>query len=98
MIFKGVIVEEGLKDKSILKDFRIVKQDIEKVTEKHRTPWISVWTVDKIEIDTEEIDLICEKIQKALDETHEWYVELNSNKYNIIIFHDKILKKRVNRF
>lgn len=38
MIFSGVIIEESLTDKSVLGDVKIVKTNVEPVTEEHKTP------------------------------------------------------------
>jgi len=98
MDFKGVIIEESLKDLSILKDLKIIKTEIEKVTERHRTPWLSKWTCHKIEIPEEKINEICEKLQGSLDKEHEWYIELKNNRYEIMIFNDNIIKKKLPLF
>lgn len=98
MELKGVIVEESLKDKSVLKDIKIIKKQTEAVTSKHRTPWLSKWTLLTIEFPEEKIDEICEKLQKCLDNEHEWYIDLKSKKYDITIFNDRIIKKRVFNF
>jgi len=95
MDFKGVIIEESLRDKSVLKEIKIVKTIVEKTTEKHRTPWLSKWTIHSVEISEEKIDEICAKLQKSFDLEHEWYIDLKNNKYEITIFHELIDKKRV---
>lgn len=98
MVLKGVIIEESLNDKSVLNDFKIIKTETEKVNDKHRTPWLTKWTCHKVEIDDEKTDEICDKLQKALDSSHEWYIELKNNKYEITIFHDNIIKRRLPLF
>jgi hypothetical protein len=98
MVLKGVIIHESLDDPSILKDFKIVKTESEKVTPKHRTPWLTKWTCHRVEIDDSDIDSICQKIQEALDKNHEWYIELKNNRYEITIFNDRIIKKKLPLF
>jgi len=98
MVLKGVIIEESLSDKSVLKNFNIIKTETEKVTDRHRTPWISKWTCHKVEIPDEKMDEICEKLQKALDKNHEWYIELKGNRYEVMIFNDSIQKKKLPLF
>jgi len=95
MDFKGIIIEESLKDKSILMEFKIVNTKIEKVTNSHRTPWLSKWTIHKVIISEEKCDEYFERLSKALDDSHEWYIEVENNKYNVLIFHDRIIKKRI---
>ncbi|MFA5258776.1 MAG: hypothetical protein WC979_05840 [Candidatus Pacearchaeota archaeon] len=95
MDFKGIIIEESLKDTSVLKAIKIVKTVIEKTTERHRTPWLTQWTIHNVEISEEKIDKICERLQKSLDPEHEWYIDLKNNKYEISIFRDEVTKKRI---
>ena len=38
--YKGVIIEESLENKDILKDIKIISTKIEPVQEKHKTPWV----------------------------------------------------------
>jgi len=94
MDFKGVIIEESLDDKSILRDknIKIVSTEIEKVIEKHKTPWIKQWTLHNVEIDEKNVEEIAEKIAKALDKEHEWYADIKNNEYHYIIFRNKVFK------
>jgi len=48
--FRGVIVEESLKNKDVLKKVKILKIKVEKFLEKHKTPWIKQWTLYTVEI------------------------------------------------
>ncbi|VVB78178.1 Uncharacterised protein [uncultured archaeon] len=95
MDLKGVVIEESLEDKSVLKEIKIIKTESEIVTPKHRTPWLKKWTSHKVEIPEEKMDEICEKLQKSLDRNHQWYIDLKSNRYEITIFNDQIIKKRI---
>jgi hypothetical protein len=98
MEFKGVIIKESLKDDSVLKEIKIIKKISEKVTEKHRTPWLTEWNSFFVEIPEEKIDEISEKLRISLDDTHEWYIDLANNKYEITIFHDIVNKRRVFKY
>ena len=40
MNYQGVIIEESLEDKDILKGVRILSTKVELVTKKHETPWL----------------------------------------------------------
>ncbi|MBI2021543.1 hypothetical protein HYS93_01520 [Candidatus Daviesbacteria bacterium] len=44
MNFKGVVIEESLKDTSVLKEAKILSTKVELVTKKHKTPWLKKWT------------------------------------------------------
>jgi hypothetical protein len=94
MKFKGVIIEESLDDKSILKDedIKIISTKVERVTDKHKTPWINSWTLYTVEIDDNKAFDIAEKIAKALDKEHEWYADIKNNEYHYIIFRNKVFK------
>ena len=43
--FNGVIIEESLENKDVLRKVKILKTDIEPVTEGHKTPWVKQWTL-----------------------------------------------------
>lgn len=88
--YKGVIIEESLEDNSILKDIKIIKTKVEKVTPKHKTPWISKWTLYSIEIPEKNVKEIAEKISKVLDSKHNWYADFKNNKFHFIIFKNKV--------
>ena len=98
MDFKGMIIEESLKDKSILKEFKIISTKIEKVTNSNRTPWLTKWTIRTVFIPEEKCDEYFEKLSKSHDGSHEWYIEVENNKYNVLIFHDNIIKKRIYKY
>jgi len=90
--FVGAIIEESLENKLILKKVRVLSTKIEKVTEKHRTPWISQWTLHTIEIPENRAKEIAEKISKSLDSKHVWYADFKNDKTHFIIFRNKIFK------
>ena len=54
----GVIIEESLENKDVLKDINIIKTKIEKVVEKHKTPWIKQWTLHTVSIPESKADFI----------------------------------------
>jgi len=90
--FVGAIIEESLENKLILKKVRVLSTKIEKVTEKHRTPWISQWTLHTIEIPENRAKEIAKKISKSLDSKHVWYADFKNDKTHFIIFRNKIFK------
>ena len=90
--FVGAIIEESLENKLILKKVRVLSTKIEKVTEKHRTPWISQLTLHTIEIPENRAKEIAEKISKSLDSKHVWYADFKNDKTHFIIFRNKIFK------
>ncbi|MEK6890977.1 MAG: hypothetical protein AABX03_02470 [Nanoarchaeota archaeon] len=93
--FIGVIIEESLENKKILKKIKIIQTKVERVTERHKTPWIKQWTLHTVKIPEDKIDKISEEISKALDSKHDWYADFKTDKIHYIIFRDKVF--RINR-
>lgn len=92
MNYKGVIIEESLNDKSVLKEVKILDTEIEKITEEHRTPWIKQWTLHTVEIPEEEADKVVDRLSVDLDKEHNWYADFKNDKYHYIIYRDKVFK------
>jgi hypothetical protein len=95
--YTGVIIEESLENKDVLKKVKILSTKIEKVTEKHKTPWLKKWTLHNIEIKENQVDKFAEELSKAIDSKYKgsWYIDFKNNLYHYIIFKDKVFK--VNR-
>jgi len=89
-IFVGVIIEESLEKKSVLKKVKIIKTKIKKVTEKHKTPWIKQWTLHTVEIPENRSESIAKDLSKSLDSQHEWYADFKNKTHHYIIFRNKI--------
>ena len=90
MDYKGVIIEESLEDKSILKDVKVLETKVEEVTEEHKTPWIKQWTLHTVEVLESRADIIVQKISKALDSEHNWYADFKNDSHHYIIFRNKV--------
>ena len=65
--FRGVIIEESLGNKSVLKRIKIIKTKIEKVTAKHQTPWLKQWTLHTVEIPEKNAGKIAKELSKSLE-------------------------------
>ena len=89
MDYKGVIIEESLENKDILKDVKILETKVEEVTEEHKTPWIKQWTLHTVEIPENQAKDAAEKISKALDSEHDWYTDFENDTHHYIIFRNK---------
>ena len=87
---KGVIIEESLENKDILRDVKIFETKIEEVTEEHKTQWIKQWTLHTVEIPANQVAGVAEKISKALDSKHDWYADFKNETHHYIIFRDKV--------
>jgi len=90
--FTGVIIEESLENPEVLKKVKIIKTRIEKVTEKHKTPWVQKWTMYTIEIQEDKADAIAKELCEALDSKHSWYADFKNDAHHYIIFCNKIFK------
>lgn len=98
MSYKGIIIEESLEDKSVLKKVKIVTTRVEKVTQEHQTPWLDKWTLHTVEVDENKADEIAEEIGKALDSEHDWYADFKNDYWDFIIYKNKVFKiKRDNK-
>jgi hypothetical protein len=62
MNYKGTIIKESLKDTSILEEVKILDTKTEKVTEKHKTPWLKQWTIVSIEVNADKAAKISKRL------------------------------------
>jgi hypothetical protein len=92
MNYRGVIIEESLESKDVLKDIKILSTETEKVEAHHETPWLSQWTKHEVEIPETEAGEIAEKIARALDPDHggSWYADFKNDTHHYIIYRDKV--------
>ena len=90
--FKGVVIEESLKNKEILKNLKIISTKVEKVTEAHKTPWLKQWTLHTVEIPEELIEKTAEELKNSLEKEHNWFMHFWKGDLLIVIFKDKIFK------
>lgn len=90
--YQGVIIEESLENKEILKKIKILSTKVESITDKHKTPWLLQWTLHTVEIPENETQTIAEEISKSLDYSHNssWYADYKNETHHYIIFRDKI--------
>ncbi len=94
MDYNGVIIEESLSDKTILKDITIVKTRRERVIAKHQTPWLTQWTLHTITIKEDSMGKVADDLSKSIDESHasSWYMDFKNEKFHYIIFKNKIFR------
>lgn len=90
--FTGVIIEESLENRDVLQKVKILKTKVEQVTEKHKTPWVTQWTLHTVEIPEDQAHDIAEYISKSLDSKHDWYADFKNNEIHYIIFYNKVFK------
>ena len=92
MVYKGIIIEESLNDKSILGKIKITKTEVEKVTPENKTPWLTKWTMHTFEVSENEVEKVAELISNALESKHKWYADFKNSKWHFIIFRNKVFK------
>ncbi|OHA64017.1 MAG: hypothetical protein A2842_01615 [Candidatus Wildermuthbacteria bacterium RIFCSPHIGHO2_01_FULL_48_25] len=92
MSYKGVIIEESLENKDVLKDVTILSTKVEEVTERHKTPWIKQWTLHTVEIPEGRGEEIAEKLNHSLDPQHAWYASFKDDKFHYVVFRGKVFK------
>lgn len=94
MDFTGTIIEESLRDKSILEDVKILETKIVKVTPESETPWLEKWTMHLVSVAHDEADIIAEKVSAAIDAEHigSWYADFKNERLHYVIFSEKIFK------
>lgn len=91
--FEGVIIEESLEDKNVLKKVKILKTKVEKIPQKYNIPWLSEWTKDIIVVPESDAEQIAEEIRKSLDKKHDnWYAFFNNKKIHFSVNKDKVIK------
>jgi len=91
--YAGVIIEESLKKKDILKKIKILATKVEKVTPEHHTPHLKQWTLHTVQIAEQQADKVAKELSRQLTTTHgHWYADFKNTKYHCIIFHNKIFR------
>jgi len=88
--FTGVIIEESLKDKTVLQKIQILKTEVEKVTEEHKTPHLNQWTLRTVEIPENQADDVAKDLASSLQNA--WYADFKNKSFHYIIFCNKIFK------
>ncbi|MFA5029158.1 MAG: hypothetical protein WC518_00195 [Patescibacteria group bacterium] len=88
--YKGVIIEESLEDKTVLGSVSILDTKIEEVTKKHRTPWVTKWTLHTVEIPEDRVEIITGQISESLDKNHAWYADFKNREHHYIVFRGKV--------
>ncbi|OGE76545.1 MAG: hypothetical protein A3K06_02115 [Candidatus Doudnabacteria bacterium RIFCSPHIGHO2_01_52_17] len=92
MNYRGTIIEESLRNKQILESVKILQTKVERVTEKHKTPWIKQWTLHTVEIPEELANQLAENLSSDLDEEHAWYADYKNGEHHYIVYRGKIFK------
>ncbi len=91
-MYRGVIIEESLSDRSVVDGLRVVETEIEIVTEGFQTPWLKRWTLRTVEIPDDHIDAVAKSVSEAIDEAHasSWFVDFQNDERHVIVFSKKV--------
>ena len=92
MNYEGVIIEESLERADVLRDVKIMSTKVEAVTEKHKTPQLTQWTLHTVEIAENLVDMIADRLSVDLEKIHNWYADFKNEQYHYIIYRGKVFK------
>lgn len=92
MNYRGVIIEESLENKEVLKLVNILETKVKPVTEREKTPWLKQWTLHTVEIPRERAKEVAVALSHSLDEHHQssWYADFKNDAEHFIIFRNKV--------
>ncbi|HBG81683.1 TPA: hypothetical protein DDW69_02460 [candidate division CPR2 bacterium] len=88
--FQGTIIEESLVSKEVLNKVKVISTETSQVTERHKTPWVSQWTMYLVEVPESDAEKIAEQIKDSLDPDHAWYADYRNEDYHYVIFRDEV--------
>lgn len=91
MKYTGVIIEESLEHKDVLKQAEIIKTKVEPVTEHHKTPWLKQWTLHTVDIAEDQADDVAKTLGESLGDNY-WYADFKNDEYHYVIFPNKVFK------
>ena len=90
--YTGVIIEESLENTDVLQRVAITASQVEPVTDRHKTPWLSQWTLRWVEIPEAEAQAVAAELSRSLDRGHagSWYADFRNDTHHFVIFRDKV--------
>ena len=86
--------EAAVRDRRVLQSLRVLDTRIEAVTEQHKTPWVSQWTLHTVEIPDEAAAVLAEQLSQALEATQagSWYADFKNQTTHYIIFRNRVFR------
>lgn len=92
--YRGVIIEESLKDKRVLTEVNVTKTRVSRVTDEHRTPWLTQWTLHTVKMPPAKAWPVARLLSRSLDDSHggSWYADFRNDRFHFIVFRSKIFK------
>lgn len=93
MDYEGTIIEESLKDKTVLQSLKIISTKVEPITEAHRTPWLKQWTLHAITVPSDKAQATAEKLSHNIEDSHTaWYIDFKNDTTHYVIFPGKVFR------
>lgn len=89
MSYEGVVIEESLRDKRVLRALNIVSTRTETVTEEHRTPWLKKWTLHTVVVEADAAEPTASQLSEALQPNY-WYADFKDEQTHYVIFSQRI--------
>lgn len=86
----GIVIEESLKNVSVLQKMRIISTNVVLVNGQHKTPWLTQWTMHSVEIPDEAVAEVVTAISSSFDNRDNWYADFKSQREHYIVFPHKI--------
>ena len=88
--YRGVIIEESLRDKKVLDSVNILSTKAEQVTPRHQTPDLQQWAFHHVEVDARRAMNIARDFGKSL--RNKWYADFDNGQEHYIIFQSRVFK------
>lgn len=93
MNYRGIIIEESLKDKKLPDGVKIISSIIEEVTDHHKTPWLKKWTLHNVEVDENKVEQAADIISRSFETEHtSWYADFKNELFHYVMFPGKVFK------
>lgn len=93
MNYKGIIIEESLKNPRLPEGVKVLSTKSEEVIEHHKTPWLRKWTLNTVEVDENKAEEVAGIISESLETEHNaWYADYKNKKFHYVIFPNKVFK------
>lgn len=92
MNYKGTIIKESLNKQDVLGRVKILSTKIERVVNKHKTPWLKQWTLYTVEIGSDKAAKVAEELSRCMEQAHSWYADFKNDEFHFVVFRNKIFR------
>lgn len=91
MNYKGVIIEESLANKDLLKSCQIISTRVAKDDDPKTNAGEPEWTLHQVEVSESNLEKVVVELSKNL-KLPNWWADLSLDNEVYIVFHNKIFK------